>query len=354
MTTERFNETMKKVLVTGSAGFIGYHLSRKLLMSGFNVVGIDSLNDYYDVNLKCARLDQLLRKKDKYRGENWNDPFIFYKQDLTDKELLSKLFETEQFNYVIHLAAQAGVRYSIQNPKAYIDSNITGFFNILEACRAKPPEHLIFASSSSVYGLNQQIPFSTTHHADHPVSLYAATKKANEMMAHSYAQLFKLPITGLRFFTVYGPWGRPDMAYFSFTKKILAGEPIDVYNNGDLIRDFTYIDDIVNGLVALIDKPPAENPSFNNMSPDPSLSSAPYRLFNIGNHTPVRLMDFIQILEDTIGIKANKTFKPMQPGDVYATYADINELTKITGFEPVTSIETGLRLFIDWYLDYYK
>ena len=320
---------------------------------GYQIVGVDSLSDYYDVQLKQARLDQL----EKYYFEtatNQGSTYRFIKLDVADKEPLFELFKNEKFNYVIHLAAQAGVRYSLHNPQSYINSNIQGFFNILEACRTYMPEHLIFASSSSVYGLNSQIPFSTSHHTDHPVSLYAATKKANEMMAHSYAHLFKIPTTGLRFFTVYGPWGRPDMAYFSFTNKIFAGEPIEVYNKGDLMRDFTYIDDIVNAVALLIDKAPAENPSFNTLSPDPSLSSAPYRLFNIGNNSPVRLMDFIKILEEIIGIKAKKTFKQMQPGDVYATYADIDDLSNYVGFRPVTSLKTGLKQFVNWYVSYYK
>lgn len=343
---------MKKVLVTGSAGFIGFHMCRRLLDDGFRVVGLDSVNDYYDVQLKLARLYQLGVDQTGKAG-NIGSLFTFIKQDLVDKVSLLELFRNEHFDYVIHLAAQAGVRYSIQNPQAYIDSNLYGFFNILEACRAFPPEHLIFASSSSVYGLNGKIPFATSHHTDHPVSIYAATKKANEMMAHSYAHLFNMPITGLRFFTVYGPWGRPDMAYFSFTRKIFNEEPLEVYNNGDLMRDFTYIDDIVSGIVALIKKSPEANPSFNPMIPDPSCSSAPYRIFNIGNHSPVRLMAFIQVLEDFIGKKAIKIFKPMQPGDVYATYADIEDFTKLTGFRPVTSIETGLQLFVKWYREFY-
>ncbi len=342
---------MKKLLVTGSAGFIGFHLVKRLMDKGYNIVGVDSLSDYYDVRLKKSRLDEL----DKYHSEKSPETgslYRFIKLDISDKEPLFELFKSERFNYVFHLAAQAGVRYSLKNPQSYIDSNIQGFFNILEACRKYMPEHLIFASSSSVYGLNGQLPFSASHHTDHPVSLYAATKKANEMMAHSYAHLFGIPTTGLRFFTVYGPWGRPDMAYFSFTRKIFAGEPIEVYNNGDLMRDFTYIDDIVNAVALLTDKAPAENPSFNTLSPDPSLSSAPYRLFNIGNNSPVRLMNFIQVLEEITRIKAKKTFKPMQPGDVYTTYADIDDLADYVGFRPVTSLETGLKQFVEWYKGY--
>jgi len=344
---------MKKILVTGAAGFIGFHLCKRLLKSDFEVIAVDSLDDYYDVGLKTARIDYLIERK----GEDLQSArgsFAFYKENLIDKEKLLKLFIREQFNYVIHLAAQAGVRYSLQNPQAYIDSNIQGFLNILEACRSYTPEHLLFASSSSAYGLNRQIPFSTKHHTDHPVSLYAATKKAGEMMAHAYAHLFQIPCTGLRFFTVYGPWGRPDMAYFSFTSKIFAGEPIEVFNNGEMMRDFTYIEDIVDEIVSLVYKAPEPNGSFDAFVPDPSFSSAPFRILNIGNNTRVRLMDFIRILEETIGINAVKVFKPMQSGDVYATFADIEDLTNLTGFRPTTPVEAGLRQFVDWFRDYYK
>lgn len=342
---------MKKILVTGTAGFIGFHLAKKLIKEGFDVVGIDSLNNYYPVALKMSRLAALHNEK-ATTGELGS--FNFYKIDLVEKEIIAKLFDTERFDCIIHLAAQAGVRYSLENPQAYIDSNLVGFMNVLEACRNHPPRHLIFASSSSVYGLNSLVPFSTNQNTDHPVSLYAATKKANEVIAHSYAHLFNIPVTGLRFFTVYGPWGRPDMAYFSFTQKILNGDAIEIFNNGDLMRDFTYIDDIVNGIVALMDRIPSGSPLFDSMDPEPSISSAPYQIFNIGNNNPVTLMDFINILERTIGIKARKVFKPMQAGDVFATHADIDSLSNLVRFKPVTSLETGLRYFVDWYLDYYK
>jgi len=317
------------------------------------VSGLDSVNNYYDVALKEARITNL-RQKAKTAADSDQDLFTFHRHDLVDKNTILELCENEKFDYIIHLAAQAGVRYSLDNPQAYVDSNLVGFVNVLEACRRYPPRHLIFASSSSVYGLNSKVPFSTSQNTDHPVSLYAATKKANEAIAHAYAHLFKIPVTGLRFFTVYGPWGRPDMAYFSFTKKIFDGEPIEIFNNGDLRRDFTYIDDIVNGIVALLDMIPQGNPLFDTMAPDPSISSAPFRIFNIGNNHPVRLMEFIANLEEVIGIEAKKVFKPMQAGDVFSTHADIESLTDLVGFKPVTSLETGLRYFVDWYKDYYK
>jgi len=344
---------MKRILVTGSAGFIGFHLSARLISLGYKVSGLDSVNNYYDVGLKEARIKNLILRANRSKGEQ-NSLFTFHRIDLVDKSRILELFEDNQFDCVIHLAAQAGVRYSLENPQAYVDSNLVGFVNVLEACRAHPPRHLIFASSSSVYGLNSKVPFSVSQHTDHPVSLYAATKKANEAIAHSYAHLFGIPVTGLRFFTVYGPWGRPDMAYFSFTRKIYDGDSIEIFNNGDLRRDFTYIDDIVNGIVALLDKTPRGNPLFDTKAPDPSISSAPYQIFNIGNNNPVSLMEFITILEETIGIEAKKVFKPMQAGDVFATHADINSLTDLVGFKPVTSLKTGLRYFVDWYRDYYK
>lgn len=344
---------MNKILVTGSAGFIGYHLSERLISLGCRVSGLDSVNDYYDVSLKEERIRNLLLYAKRTPGDD-NSGFTFHRLDLVDKKSINDLFKVEQYDYVIHLAAQAGVRYSLNNPQAYVDSNLIGFMNVLEACRTFPPKHLIFASSSSVYGLNSHVPFSENQNTDHPVSLYAATKKANEALAHSYAHLFSLPVTGLRFFTVYGPWGRPDMAYFSFTRKIFEGGTIEIFNNGNLMRDFTYIDDIVNGIVALLKKIPQGNLRFNPMDPEPSVSSAPYRIFNIGNNNPVSLMEFISILEKTIGIEARKVFKPMQAGDVFATHADIDSITDLVGFKPVTSLETGLRYFVDWYREYYK
>ncbi len=344
---------MKKILVTGSAGFIGFHLSARLISLGYKVSGLDSVNNYYDVFLKEARINNL-RQKAKTAADSDQDLFSFHRYDLVDKGTILELCANEQFDYIIHLAAQAGVRYSLDNPQAYVDSNLIGFVNVLEACRKYPPQHLIFASSSSVYGLNSKVPFSTSQNTDHPVSLYAATKKANEAIAHAYAHLFNIPVTGLRFFTVYGPWGRPDMAYFSFTKKIFDREPIEIFNNGDLRRDFTYIDDIVNGIVALLDMIPQGNPLFDPTDPDPSISSAPFCLFNIGNNHPVRLMEFIATLEDIIGIEAIKVFKPMQAGDVFSTHAEIESLTDLVGFKPVTSLQTGLRYFVDWYKEYYK
>ena len=344
---------MDKILVTGSAGFIGYHLSERLISLGYRVSGLDSVNDYYDVSLKEQRIRNLMLDSKRTSGDD-NSGFTFHRLDLVDKKSINDLFKVEQYDYVIHLAAQAGVRYSLKNPQAYVDSNLIGFMNVLEACRTFPPKHLIFASSSSVYGMNSLVPFSENQNTDYPVSLYAATKKANEALAHSYAHLFSLPVTGLRFFTVYGPWGRPDMAYFSFTRKIFEGDTIEIFNNGNLMRDFTYIEDIVNGIVALLAKIPKGNPLFDPMDPQPSISSAPYRIFNIGNNNPVSLMEFISILEKTIGKKAKKVFKPMQAGDVFATHADIDSIADLAGFRPVTSLETGLRYFVDWYRDYYK
>jgi UDP-glucuronate 4-epimerase len=341
------------ILVTGSAGFIGFHLTKRLLAEGHTVVGVDSLNDYYDVNLKYGRLAEL-GIGDGSAASSIYPAFTFYNYDLCDKQNLEKLFASGNFEIVINLAAQAGVRYSLQNPQAYIDSNIQGFINILELCRNYKPKHLIFASSSSVYGLNKKMPFAVQDHTDHPISLYAATKKSNEVMAHTYSHLFGIPASGLRFFTVYGPWGRPDMAYFGFTKKIIEGESIDVFNQGDLMRDFTYIDDIVEGIVRLMDKPPFANENFDNFNPDPSSSFAPYRIYNIGNNTPVKLMEFIETLEDAIGKKAVKNFLPMQPGDVYATFADVAALSEVTGFHPETPIKTGLGNFVAWYKDFYN
>lgn len=330
-----------KLLVTGAAGFIGSSLI-EFLDSRDEVIGIDNLNDYYDVSLKKDRLKKI---------EDRNN-FHFIKMDLSDRESILKLFSSEKFDVVVHLGAQAGVRYSIENPHAYIDSNIIGMMNILEGARQNPLKHLIYASSSSVYGGNKKIPFSTEDNVDHPVSLYAATKKSNELMAHSYSNLFNIPTTGLRFFTVYGPMGRPDMAYYSFTNKIVNNEPIDIYNNGDMLRDFTYVDDIVQGIIHLINKPPKANPEWNeNLI---SESWAPYKIYNIGNNQPVKLLDFIETLEKHIGIKAKKNFKSMQPGDVQKTYADVTDLERDIDFKPTTSIDKGLKRFVDWYKEYYK
>lgn len=332
-----------KILVTGAAGFIGYHTAQALLDRGDHVVGLDNLNDYYDVTLKEARLEQI-------QGRNG---FTFVKADLADREAIEKVFDAEKFDRVIHLAAQAGVRYSLENAHAYIDSNLVGFTNILEGCRHAEVEHLVFASSSSVYGANTQMPFSVHQNVDHPLSLYGATKKANELMAHTYAHLYGLPVTGLRFFTVYGPWGRPDMALFIFTKKILAGEPIDVFNNGEHARDFTYIDDIVEGVVRSIGHVATPNPDWDSADPDPGTSSAPYRLYNIGNNKPVRLMDFIAHIENALGKEAEKNFLPMQPGDVPETYADIDALEEAVGYRPKTDIADGIAKFVEWYRGYY-
>lgn len=333
----------KKILVTGAAGFIGFHLSKRLCQEGYRVTGIDNLNDYYDVNLKNDRLKNL----DLLQG------FQFEKLDLIDREGINDLFYKEKFDVVINLAAQAGVRYSLKNPYAYINSNISGFMNILEACRHHPVEHLIYASSSSVYGANTSMPFSVHHNVDHPVSLYAATKKANELMAHTYASLYDIPVTGLRFFTVYGPWGRPDMALFIFTRAIIEGKPIDVYNHGKMKRDFTYIDDIVEGMIRLVPMPARPDPAWSGDDPDSATSFAPYRLYNIGNHNSVDLMYFIKILEETIGKKAKVNFMEIQDGDVPATYADVDDLMKDAGFKPDTPIEEGIRRFVDWYKEYY-
>lgn len=339
----RGSRMKKKILVTGAAGFIGFHLSNRLLAEGYGVTGLDNLNDYYDVNLKQARLDILMKNSD----------FRFVKANLTDRQVVDETFRDRKFDYVVHLAAQAGVRYSLQNPYAYLDSNLHGFLNILEACRHHRPEHLIYASTSSVYGANTKQPFSVHDNVDHPISLYAATKKANELMAHTYAALYNIPTTGLRFFTVYGPWGRPDMALFLFTKAILEGKAIDVYNYGRMKRDFTYIDDIVEGLVRLLPRIPQPDKNWSGMHPDPATSFAPYRLYNIGNNKPVELMRFIEVLEEKLGRKAEKNFLPIQDGDVPETYADVNDLMRDTGFKPSTSIEEGIGKFVDWYKSFY-
>jgi UDP-glucuronate 4-epimerase len=333
-----------KILITGAAGFIGFHLSKKLLDQSYQIIGIDNLNDYYDPSLKQSRLEIL----GKYNN------FNFHKVDLKDKATVDHIFETYQPTHVINLAAQAGVRYSIENPYAYVDSNLTGFMNILEACRNYPVEHLLYASSSSVYGGNKVAPFSTNHNVDHPVSLYAATKKSNELMAHTYSHLYGIPTTGLRFFTVYGPYGRPDMAYFSFTKDILAGKSIKVFNHGKMERDFTYIDDIVEGIVKIIDKVPVANKEWDESKDDLSTSFAPYKIYNIGNNNPVQLMRFINALESALGKEAKKVYMDMQPGDVLRTYADVSDLERDINFKPSTSIEDGLKKFVEWYEEYYN
>jgi UDP-glucuronate 4-epimerase len=334
----------KRYLVTGAAGFIGFTTAQALLARGDEVVGFDSVNDYYDPALKEARL-ALLRPEAAFR---------FERGDLADRAAVEKVFEEGPYDAVIHLGAQAGVRYSLQNPHAYAASNLTGFLNILEACRAAKTPHLVYASSSSVYGLEEAFPFSEHACASHPVSLYAATKRANELMAHSYAHLYRVPCTGLRFFTVYGPWGRPDMAYFKFAKAIFEGHPIDLYNFGEMERDFTYVDDIVKGILAIAEKPAAPAEGFDPAKPDPALSSAPWRIYNIGNHTPVKLRRFVEILENAIGKKAETNLLPMQPGDVKATAADVEDLARDAGFAPATPLEVGIPRFVAWYRAYYK
>ncbi len=334
----------QKILITGAAGFIGYHLAKRLLADGVEVIGIDNLNDYYDPRLKEARVERLKR----------HDGFSFFRVDLKEKTEIDQLFESHRPEVVVNLAAQAGVRYSIENPYAYVDSNLIGFVNILEACRHYPVKHLLYASSSSVYGGNTVVPFSTEHQVDHPVSLYAATKKSNELMAHTYSHLYGIPTTGLRFFTVYGPWGRPDMAYFSFTKSIMEGKPIKVFNFGKMERDFTYVDDIVEGINRLINLPPQANKEWNEESGLLSESTAPYKIYNIGNNQPVTLEHFISSLEAALGKEAEKIYMEMQPGDVLRTYADVTDLEEKIGFKPQTTIEEGLAEFVDWYRSYYQ
>ena len=331
------------ILVTGAAGFIGFHVSKILLDRGDEIVGLDNLNEYYDPTLKHARLERLQQ----------HERFRFVRLDLADRAGMAALFEKEPPRRVVHLAAQAGVRYSLTNPHAYADSNLSGFVNILEGCRHAGVEHLVFASTSSVYGANTKQPFSEHDSTEHPITLYAATKKANELMAHTYAHLFSLPVTGLRFFTVYGPWGRPDMALFKFTRGILAGEPIPVYNQGRMVRDFTYIDDIAEGVVRALDRTAAPNPNWNANDPDPATSYAPYQIFNIGNSKPVPLLDYISVIERCLGRKAELELLPMQPGDVPSTMADVSELEHAVGFRPRIPVEEGVKRFVDWYLDYY-
>ncbi len=334
---------MKRFLITGAAGFIGFHLSKRLLSEGHMVVGLDNLNPYYSVELKKDRLATL----------TGHENFIFAHKDMSDANAVASLFKEHRFSHVVNLAAQAGVRYSLENPQAYIDSNIIGFFNILENCKLHKVEHFVFASSSSVYGLNTNMPFSVHNNVDHPISLYAASKKSNELMAHSYSHLFKLPCTGLRFFTVYGHWGRPDMALFIFTKAILEDRPIPIFNHGRMRRDFTFIDDIIEGVVRIAYQPATPNPDWDSNAPDPGSSPSPYRLYNIGNNNTVELSHFIEVIEEILGKKAKKEFLPMQPGDVPATCADIDDLQKDFGFKPKTTIETGIRKFLEWYNDYF-
>ena len=335
---------MARVLLTGIAGFIGFHLGKRLLARGDEVLGLDNLNEYYDVTLKEARLAQL-------KGQ---PGFHFYKVEVADREAVSRLFKEHKPEVVVHMAAQAGVRYSLENPYAYIDSNLLGFANVLEGCRHHGVKHLVFASSSSVYGANTKMPFSVHDNVDHPVSLYAATKKANELMAHTYSHLYSLPVTGLRFFTVYGPWGRPDMALFLFTKAILEGRPINVFNFGKMRRDFTYIDDIVEGVIRVLDKPAQPDAKWSGDAPDPSSSRAPYRIYNIGNNSPVELMRCIEVLEQCLKRKAEKNMLPLQPGDVPETWADVEDLVRDVGFKPSTPIEVGIERFVKWYRSYYR
>ncbi|MCD6598237.1 MAG: NAD-dependent epimerase [Bacteroidales bacterium] len=346
-------------LITGSAGFIGFHLTQELLKRGDAVIGYDSVNDYYDVSLKYARLAETgiseSEIKDNQATQSSKHPdYIFYRANLTNQDVLNKVFEEHRITKVVNLAAQAGVRYSLENPHAYLDSNLTGFLNILEVCRHHKVEHLVYASSSSVYGLNKAMPFSVHHGVDHPISLYAASKKSNEMMAHSYSYLFGLPVTGLRFFTVYGPWGRPDMALFLFTDAILKGKPVLAFNNGNMARDFTYVDDIVGGITRVLDNAPVKNDNWDAEKSDPANSEAPYRVYNIGSNHPVKLMDFIHAIEKALGKKAEIQYQPMQPGDVKKSWADVEDLIRDFNYSPDTDIVTGVNSFIEWYQEFYK
>ena len=350
-----------KILVTGAAGFIGFHLVNKLMKLNVEVVGLDNINDYYDPNIKYGRLSKLGIESgnneyisNKLIQSSKFPLFKFIKLELEDFNNLNELFQLEKFDYVCNLAAQAGVRYSLTNPNAYIKSNIVGFLNVIEACRYNNIKHLVYASSSSVYGLNKNLPFSTKDNVDHPMSLYAASKKSNELMAHTYSHLYDIPTTGLRFFTVYGPWGRPDMALFLFTKAILNNQPIDVFNNGEMMRDFTYVDDIVEAISRLLPMPPKNNLEWNSLEPYANESSAPYRVYNIGNNKPVRLLDFIKAIEDKLECKAIINFLPLQPGDVPATYADVEDLLRDINYKPETTIKQGIDKFVDWYLDFFK
>ena len=350
---------MAKILVTGTAGFIGFHLTKRLLHEGWSVTGIDNINNYYDPGIKYDRLaasgiDSSAADFEKVVVSSEHPEYRFSRMNLEDKERVMELFESEGYEYVCHLAAQAGVRYSLENPHAYIDSNMTGFLNILEGCRQNGVKHLVYASSSSVYGLNSRLPLSTHHGVDHPVSLYAATKRANELMAHTYSHLFGIATTGLRFFTVYGPWGRPDMALFLFTKAILEDKPVEIFNHGDMLRDFTYVDDIVEGIVRVLPYPaqPSMTPDTDN--PDPATSSAPFRLYNIGNSGPVKLLEFVEAIERQLGKRAVRKLLPMQPGDVQRTFSDITDISSEFGYEPKTGVEQGIAAFVEWYLDYYK
>jgi UDP-glucuronate 4-epimerase len=350
---------MKRLLVTGTAGFIGFHLARRLVDLGYRVTGLDAINDYYDVDLKYDRLEQAgIHRHEISYGKmvtsRTNPGYQFIQLRLEDREALFRLYASGGFEVVIHLAAQAGVRYSLTHPQVYLDSNITGFLNVLEACRQHPVGHLIYASSSSVYGLNKQMPFQVTSNVDHPVSLYAASKKSNELMAHTYSHLFGIPTIGLRFFTVYGPWGRPDMALFIFTRAILEGKPIQVFNHGNMERDFTFIDDIVGGIERMVPRPPLPDPDWDPADPDPSASSAPYRIYNIGNSTPVKLMHFIKVLGQALGKSPECIMMPIQPGDVEKTWADVTSLTRDYGYNPSTPVEEGIRRFVGWYRSYYR
>lgn len=346
---------MKNILITGAAGFIGFHLSKKLVAENYNVIGIDNINDYYDPNLKLARLNELnIDISNIVYNQEIQGDITFLKLDLKDLDAMKNLFKKYKFDYVVNLAAQAGVRYSLINPHSYVDNNITGFLNILECCRAFPVEHLVFASSSSVYGLSEEIPFNENNSTDHPLAMYAASKKANEMMAHSYAHLYNIPSTGLRFFTVYGPWGRPDMALYIFTKAMLEDKEFNIFNNGEMSRDFTYVDDIVESIKRLIPlKPEPNNPKFDIKHPKPASSKAPYQIFNIGNNSPVALMDFVKALEKTLGKKGKSVFKPMQPGDVVSTYANVESLFDYIDFKPQTKLEDGIKEFVAFYLKYH-
>ncbi len=338
------NFEYKNVLVTGAAGFIGFHLCEELISMGLNVIGIDNLSPYYDVSLKKDRIETIIT----------NSNFTFLKMDLIDREMIEALFQNNNFDVVVHLAAQAGVRYSIENPHAYTDTNVGGFTNILEGCRNNDVKHLLFASSSSVYGANTKIPFSTHDGIDHPLSLYAATKKANEMMAHCYSSLYDLPCTGLRFFTVYGPWGRPDLSLFIFTKLIIEGKPIQIFNYGNMARDFTYVNDVIESIIRIMNKLPEPNPKWDGDNPDPATSYAPYKIYNIGNNNPVKLNRFVEIIEETLGLVAEKDYVGMPAGDVPVTYADVDDLVRDFGFKPETPIEVGIQRFVEWYKEYYK